>query len=183
MTPSAVRPLLERFLVDRTIDTEAFARAFLALEDAKADVIPKRLRGLAVVVEGFLDQDSDDDGLKPTPQIVAGVAREALEDMPLDDEPPQLEAVLDQLRRVRGSVEASCGYQVEGVFGSVARGDADAFSDVDVMVRPIEATDLGRLFRAEQQLTKALGRKAELFDRTMYFGAEAADVTRDLVRL
>ena len=50
-----------------------------------------------------------------------------------------------------------------GVFGSFARGDATPESDLDLVARFAKRKSLLALVRLERELSKALGRKVDLF--------------------
>jgi predicted nucleotidyltransferase len=49
-----------------------------------------------------------------------------------------------------------------GMFGSMARGEATAQSDVDLLIKFSERKGLLALVRIERQLSEALGRKVDL---------------------
>lgn len=49
-----------------------------------------------------------------------------------------------------------------GIFGSVARGESDASSDVDMLVRFTKPKGLLELIRLERALTEAIGRDVDL---------------------
>jgi hypothetical protein len=51
---------------------------------------------------------------------------------------------------------------MEGVFGSVARGDSTDRSDIDMLVSFGRDRSLLALIRLERELTEALGRKVDL---------------------
>jgi predicted nucleotidyltransferase len=48
------------------------------------------------------------------------------------------------------------------VFGSVARGEDDAQSDIDLLVTPLAGTSLFELMDLEEELQRLLGRKIDL---------------------
>jgi predicted nucleotidyltransferase len=67
------------------------------------------------------------------------------------------EHVLAKLREQREHIEQQYGMRMIGIIGSVARGEADAGSDIDVMVDVVGAATLFKLFDAENELKNAVG--------------------------
>jgi predicted nucleotidyltransferase len=69
------------------------------------------------------------------------------------------ERVLSVLREKQADIEERYGLRMLGIIGSVARGEATADSDVDVMVDvvPARAPSLFKLFDAEAELKEAIG--------------------------
>jgi predicted nucleotidyltransferase len=67
------------------------------------------------------------------------------------------EHVLAKLREQREHIEREYGLRMIGVVGSVARGEANEESDVDVFVDVIRAPSLFRMFAAERELKDAVG--------------------------
>jgi predicted nucleotidyltransferase len=49
-----------------------------------------------------------------------------------------------------------------GIFGSTARGEASASSDIDLLVRFAKPTSLLSMVRLERKLSEILGRKVDL---------------------
>ena len=82
------------------------------------------------------------------------------------------EQILDYLRNVK-STYAQEGFLIEALFGSYSRDDADAKSDIDILVEatPQFASKYGfqafeRIRQIQNELSKALGVKVDLADRT-----------------
>jgi predicted nucleotidyltransferase len=67
------------------------------------------------------------------------------------------EKVVTALRSKREEIERRYGLRMIGVVGSVARGEANEESDVDVFVDVIRAPSLFRMFDAERELKEAVG--------------------------
>ena len=65
--------------------------------------------------------------------------------------------ILEVLRSRREHIEHTYGLRMVGVVGSVARGEANEESDVDVFVDVVGASSLFRLFDAENELKDAVG--------------------------
>ena len=82
------------------------------------------------------------------------------------------EQILDYLRNVK-STYAQEGFLIEALFGSYSRDDADAKSDIDILVEatPQFASKYGfkafeRIRQIQNELSNALGAKVDLADRT-----------------
>ncbi len=69
------------------------------------------------------------------------------------------------------------------LFGSVARGDAEADSDVDLLVEfdPAAEMDLIRLVALERRIGEALGRSVDILPKPVENPRLRANVERDLV--
>jgi predicted nucleotidyltransferase len=69
------------------------------------------------------------------------------------------------------------------LFGSIARGDAEADSDVDLLVEfdPAAEMDLIRLVALERRIGEALGRPVEILPTPVENPRLRANVERDLV--
>jgi predicted nucleotidyltransferase len=69
------------------------------------------------------------------------------------------------------------------LFGSIARGDAEADSDVDLLVEfdPAAEMDLIRLVALERRIGEALGRLVEILPAPVENPRLRANVERDLV--
>ncbi len=67
------------------------------------------------------------------------------------------ERVLTALRAQRKKIERRYGVRMVGIVGSVARGDANVESDVDVMVDIIRTPSLFQIAGAEHDLQDAIG--------------------------
>ena len=67
-----------------------------------------------------------------------------------------------------------------GVFGSIARGEATAQSDIDLLVRFSKAKSLLTLVRLERQISTALGKKVDLLTEAAISPYIRDQVKRDL---
>ncbi|HEX2256202.1 MAG TPA: nucleotidyltransferase domain-containing protein [Afifellaceae bacterium] len=67
------------------------------------------------------------------------------------------EKVLAALRAKRAEIEERYGLRMVGIVGSVARGEAGAESDVDVMVDIIRTPSLFKISGAEHDVEDAIG--------------------------
>ena len=67
------------------------------------------------------------------------------------------EEVMAALRAQRSHIEEICGLRMVGIVGSVARGEATADSDIDVMVDVISAPTLFQIADAEGELCGTIG--------------------------
>lgn len=93
-----------------------------------------------------------------------------------------LEQVLETLRAHQDAARR-VGVQFVGVVGSVARGEADPFSDVDVVFDVVGQLDYWRLGGLSMDLQDTLGRRVDLVDREMMIPERWAWMSRDLVPL
>jgi predicted nucleotidyltransferase len=93
-----------------------------------------------------------------------------------------LPEVLELLRSRRDDARA-VGIELVGVVGSLARGEARADSDVDVIVHYLGDCSLFKLFDFEAVLQKALGRSVDLVFSEAMRPERRAYIERDLVRL
>jgi hypothetical protein len=82
------------------------------------------------------------------------------------------EQILNYLRNVK-STYAQEGFLIQALFGSYSRDDADAKSDIDILVEatPQFASKYGfqayaRIHQIQNELSNALGVKVDLADRT-----------------
>lgn len=98
-------------------------------------------------------------------------------------EAPVLDEVLEVLRGKREIVRAH-KFDIVGVFGSVARGEARPDSDVDIVIEAIvpevSLFDMGWVW---SELNEALGRDISLVELNPLPPRFRARVERDLVRL
>lgn len=95
---------------------------------------------------------------------------------------PVLEDVLAVLRTHRPNALAA-GVELVGVVGSIARGDAQARSDVDVVFDARDDLDYWRLGGLQMDLQDALGRRVDLIDRLMMRPERWQYMSEDLVPL
>ncbi len=70
--------------------------------------------------------------------------------------------VKNLINRNRQSLAADFGVSKIGIFGSVARGDDNAKSDVDVLVKLTKPVGFFSFINLEDQLTKIIGQKVDL---------------------
>jgi uncharacterized protein len=99
---------------------------------------------------------------------------------------PRLEAILPKLRELLPELRASHGVSSLAVFGSVARGNAGAGSDVDVLVEfdPDAKVTLFTLARIKSRLDDALGCDVDLVENHARLGPSFREhIQRDLVRV
>jgi predicted nucleotidyltransferase len=95
------------------------------------------------------------------------------------------EQVLATLRSQRQHVERLYGLRMVGIVGSVARGDAQADSDIDVMVDVVSTPTLFQVAAAEEELSRAIGAGLPVefvFREDLRPGVRAA-IERDFVPL
>ncbi len=96
---------------------------------------------------------------------------------------PILSEVLTVLRSRRDAARQN-RFDIVGVFGSVARGEADADSDVDIIIRAIDPkADLFDMGAIWSDLAVALGRKVDLVEIQALRPSFRAGVERDLALL
>ena len=95
------------------------------------------------------------------------------------------EHVLAKLREQREHIEREYGLRMIGIVGSVARGEATAESDIDVIVDVTGRPTLFSLNRAEWDLAEAvgLGLPVELVLREGMRPASREFIERDLVAI
>ncbi|KPF80459.1 hypothetical protein IP78_07100 [Brevundimonas sp. AAP58] len=93
-----------------------------------------------------------------------------------------LDQVLDVLRAHQEAAKAA-GAELIGVVGSIARGDAGADSDVDVVFDARDDLDYWRLGGLQMDLQDALGRRVDLVDRLMMRPERWRYMAEDLVPL
>ncbi|MEK7127612.1 MAG: nucleotidyltransferase family protein [Patescibacteria group bacterium] len=74
----------------------------------------------------------------------------------------KLMIVKNLINRNRQSLAADFGVSKIGIFGSVARGDDNAKSDVDVLVKLTKPVGFFSFINLEDQLTKIIGQKVDL---------------------
>lgn len=100
-----------------------------------------------------------------------------------DRNPPSLEEVLEVLRSRREAVRRF-RFEIVGVFGSFARGEARPDSDVDIVVKAIDPKagllDLGGVWT---ELSEALGRPVDLLELDAARPGVAEAALRDLAPL
>ena len=97
--------------------------------------------------------------------------------------PATLQRTLRVLRARRVDARDRFGVDFVGVVGSLARGEARADSDVDVIVRQVGKTTLFTLSRLEEDLGSKLGRPVELVFSEMMGSERRAYIERDLIPL
>ena len=92
-----------------------------------------------------------------------------------------LNAVLGVLREQRDLIRDQKRIELLGVFGSVARGEAHADSDVDVLADFLKGATLFDISEAQERLEAALGRPVDLVDRARLREHVRPEVERDFV--
>ena len=92
------------------------------------------------------------------------------------------ERVIEMLRAHEAELRAA-GISRLSLFGSVARGDAEAGSDVDLAAEfdPAARMDLVRLVALEQRLGEILGRRVDLLPEPAEKPRLRANIERDRV--
>jgi len=88
---------------------------------------------------------------------------------------PTKDAVLLALKQVKPDIEAKYHIDSLALFGSVARGDDNASSDVDLLVEFSTTPDLLTFIELEERLKEVLGRNVDLVPRRK-LRAELTDV-------
>lgn len=98
---------------------------------------------------------------------------------------PDQSRVLSTLRSKREEIERLYGLRMIGIAGSVARGEARADSDIDVVVDIIRTPSLFRLSQAERFLEEAIGTESpvDLVLRKDLRPPSRAMIERDLIPL
>src|SRR4051794_19920739 len=93
------------------------------------------------------------------------------------------ERVLSTLRAHEGELRQA-GIRHLSLFGSVARGDAEADSDVDLAAEldPAARIDLVRLVALERRLAELVGRRVDLLPEPAEKPRLRANIERDRVR-
>lgn len=71
------------------------------------------------------------------------------------------EEILERLRNYKEQVAAKYGIEQLGVFGSVARGEQDDKSDIDVVIK-LERPSFFTCFGIQEELRKLFRRKVDL---------------------
>ncbi len=97
--------------------------------------------------------------------------------------PASLDEVLAVLRARRDELRDRCKVEVYGVVGSLARGEAHADSDVDVLSLWMEGTTLFKVADASLLLEDQLGRDVQLINSKMLKPDMRARMEADLVRV
>lgn len=98
------------------------------------------------------------------------------------EDPPSLETVLSVLRDYQPAAR-EIGVELVGVVGSVARGEARADSDVDVVYDVVGRPTLFGLGGMVADLEDRLGRRVDIVDREMMKPERWLYMSRDLVTL
>ncbi len=78
---------------------------------------------------------------------------------------PNKDSILSILKRVKPDIEAKYHIDSLALFGSVARGDDNANSDVDLLIEFSATPDLLTFIELEERLKEALGRNVDLVPR------------------
>jgi predicted nucleotidyltransferase len=99
-------------------------------------------------------------------------------------QPPHLAVVLRRLREQEVALRRE-GVANLWVFGSVARGDANPDSDVDIAIAfaPEATPSLFDIARLKRELEQAIGRTVDIGERSTMKPSVAASAERDMVRV
>lgn len=84
------------------------------------------------------------------------------------------------LRAIRADIEARHPIRLVGIFGSVARDEATAGSDVDILVEYRPGLSFFRLGEVEAELEERLGRPIDLVFESVLNDRIKARVAKDL---
>jgi predicted nucleotidyltransferase len=114
--------------------------------------------------------------------LVAGLIERFPEEA--ERHPPELGDVLHRLRGLEPRLRAS-GVAALWVFGSVARGDAQPDSDVDLVIdfAPDAKASLFQLVRIKEEIEQALERPVDIGERSAMTKHVVTIAERDLVRV
>lgn len=152
----------------------------LEYQEATRDAERARLRRVLAARAMLLEGQSQRDLAKllgvTQPAVSYQVARERTDGARPSDLIAAGGAVLRQVAESRGFTDLA-------VFGSAARGDDQADSDVDLLVQPPAGADLFAMIRLEEAFETILGREVDLVS---YGGLDSRldrDILRDLVLL
>jgi predicted nucleotidyltransferase len=187
--PVKVRSIIERYLGDK-LSLRDFVRDLDAAShmlESQAKRVPSQLFSVLAEAKALLGNDGLSKRLAPSERVLKGVCEEALEKLPATDAVPILIDVMTALLAIASTIEQRDQLRIDGVVGSLARGEADAFSDVDIaatwIVRPKGFDYFVRLTRALQDLTSILARPVDVvfFEDMQPFQRER--FTRDLVSI
>lgn len=94
---------------------------------------------------------------------------------------PTKDVVLSVLKQVKPDIEARYHINSLALFGSVARGDDNANSDVDLLVEFSSTPDLLTFIELEERLKEALGRNVDLVPRRKLRAELADSILREAV--
>ena len=97
--------------------------------------------------------------------------------------PATLDEVLAVLRARREEARQRAGMELVGVVGSLARGEARADSDVDVVFDVLTGFDYWDLGGLLTELSETLGRRVDFVDRAMMRPEGWSWMSRDLIPL
>ena len=87
---------------------------------------------------------------------------------------------INQIRKIAIPILKQHGAEFAGVFGSYARGEANAKSDIDLLVRLSEPLSLIELVGLERELSDALGIKTDIVTQKSLHRYIAPFVFQDL---
>ncbi len=94
---------------------------------------------------------------------------------------PTKDVVLSVLKQVKPDIEAKYHVNSLALFGSVARGDDNANSDVDLLIEFSIAPDLLTFIELEEMLKAVLGRNVDLVPRRKLRAELADGILREAV--
>lgn len=130
------------------------------------------------LLETQLERDLSDAGKK------LGAALSRLAAFKRAHEPPARDDVLRRLRRRKSEISAA-GVEKLFLFGSVARGEARAGSDVDLFYEPAPGASIGlvELGKLKARIEEILGRKTDLVPGDSFRPHVRERAMRDAVRV
>ena len=94
-----------------------------------------------------------------------------------------LDAIVGTLRAAMPELKRRWPIRSLGIFGSFARGDAGATSDLDVLVEFERAVGISTFFGLESELCSLTGRSVDLVSRAALKPYIGRSVMRDLIPL
>lgn len=130
------------------------------------------------LLETQLERDLSDAGKK------LGATLSRLAAFKRAHQPPARDDILRRLRRRKSEIVAA-GVEKLFLFGSVARGEARASSDVDLYFEPSPSASIGlvELGKLKAQIEEILGRRVDLVPGDSFRPQVRARVMRDAVRV
>ena len=94
-----------------------------------------------------------------------------------------LAMILKRLRLLESDVESRYKTKIIGLFGSIARGDAKASSDIDILVQPKQGASLVEFIGLGDFLKEQLGRKVDVVSENALKERVKPYIYKDLIRL
>jgi predicted nucleotidyltransferase len=164
MSPLALRHLVGAF-VSGELDRDGFRRGIeeavrgLSRGSGRAVAL---VRGVAFAVQRGAARSEEAARDDTGERVLTGLCHELLEALPATDSAPARDEILGAITNRGRTLARRSGLELIGLAGSVARGSASAFSDVDVAARWIEQPSGWRQFGALETCRRELAR---LLDR------------------